>query len=305
MTLSHKELEAITVEVKLGLEDGLFTRVRQEDEHTLLLTVHSARRDLRLLICTRPNLARLHFTQREEVPEEGAATAGNLTRALKSLEGSRVTTVRMRYQDRVVAITLQMDDVIRTLLFECSGHHPNLFLLDRGGLILETLTESRSRKRDLRPGQKYTKPLQRSKDVMDSMRFMGLGKSISAEVESYYENTVIHRAKAMETARLRRALKSSRDHHERLAAALKTDLTAQEGAARSLKSGYVHPEKRQRAERLARATRDSQERLGRLEGVIGSIRVALERLEKGDDKASERAEELLRSLTHRGSKDPR
>lgn len=300
MTLSIKEIEAITVELKLGLEEGLFTGVSQTDEHTLVLTVRREVKDLRLLICTKPNLARLHFTTQDVVPDDGeGGTTGSLAMALKSLEGSRVTTVRMRYHDRVVAIGFQMDEVFRTLLFECSGHHPNLFLLDRGGLILETLKDSRSRKRDLRQGQKYTKPLQRSSEVMDSMRFMGLGKSISAEVESYYENTVIHRAQAMETARLRRALKSSKDHHTRLAETIKADLAAQEGAARTLKSGYVHPEKRRRAERMAQATRDSQDRLHRLDGVIGSLQVALDRLEKGGEGAVERAEELLRSLARR------
>lgn len=305
MTLTLKELEAIATELDFGLSGGRLADASMEDDDTLVLTVLFKGEIQSLLLCTRAHSSRIHLTDHSrDTGHERRRPKGSMADLLYRYEGAAVGEIRTRYQDRVVAIPLSTEAGKRTLLFECSGHHPNVFLLDEAGGILASLRPSKSHMRDLRPGRRYAKPLQHGVEKMDSLRFLSRGRRLSTEIESHYDRMAKGQFRAMETAKVRRDLKSALEHYNRLADAITADIQKQEEAGRGLKTGNLPPKRRFRATRQVRSRSACELRLRRVEERAERLRTALQELEEGGQWALKKARALIESLPEK-QPDPR
>jgi len=213
VTLSLDELRRVVLSLD-EIDEGQVRRVRERDFYSVTFEFYVGEGFRRLLIGVRPHEARLHYTdEKGSGPAESsnaqapsvlsAPSAGGYRRGAepghpsgfvmacrKHLTGARLCRAETDRKDRVVTLEFDRDDGRRLLIFECSGHHANLFLTDPGKRILARLTESNSHKRDLSVGRTYQKPLEPEKEnalhQVGLVRFLEKGDALHAAVDAFY-----------------------------------------------------------------------------------------------------------------------
>jgi len=268
MTLTQQELEIVVSELQRRLDDATLLQIYQVDEHTVLLELMTPVGKTNLLICTRPCFSRIHITSKP-IPKEVLST--RFVEKVQALLPARVEKIGMRFHDRVVSIGLGTTPP-RFLLFECSGHHPNLFLLDENDVILELLKPSRSHKRNLKVGRRYEKPLKHFGERLEALRFLPSGLGVSSQIEAYYDRLNVAQVEGEEESRRRRELRIAVQRESRLLQALLDDLKEQEEAQRKLEEGDLPVPETERLKRLATRIPYTKERIAR-------VKKRLERLE--------------------------
>lgn len=296
MTLTLKELEAVATELNRVLAGSRLAGVHLVDPETVLLAFDEPGEEVRVLVCVRPHHSRIHRTRldvprtrgRRAVPHPFLDAAGPFI-------GAEVTRMGIRYGDRVVGIEFSRpggpgrvpvsrgphprrripdppSERVGFLLFECTGHHPNLFWTDPHEVILASLVPSRSHRRDLRPGRRYQSPLFHPSDRMDALRFLPSGPGgVSAMIEAHYDRLGREEARRQEEARERRDARREVERLGRLRDGLARDLADQERAAALLETGNVPPRDVERLRRLAARRTATRERLARVARRIGRL----------------------------------
>lgn len=309
MTLTLKELEAVAAELNQVLSGSFFAGLRLIDPETILLAFDAVEGEVRVLACIRPRYSRIHRTSRP-MPTSRRKPAHPFLDAAASFVGTKVVRVGVRFGDRVAVIDFARagqpvsigvgagrprrrvpptpDLPVGSLLFECTGHHPNLFWTDTHDNILASLVPSQSHRRDLRPGRRYQPPLPHASDRMDALRFLPAGPGTFSElVEAHYERLGRDEKRRAEEARIRRDLKRDLERLTRLRIGLERDLAEQERAAALIEAGDHASRDLDRLTRLAlrrSATRD------RLERAIRRIeRLTREITRHGPDRATTNA----------------
>lgn len=270
MTLTLKELEAVAEELSQALVASVFRLARPlaSDEVLLAFSTPSGE-ERRLLICVRPRFARIHLTERP-VPKD-CKKSNAFVVSLRSIRGAKVTSLYTRFNDRVICIDFA--HVKRRLLFECSGHHPNLFLLDFDDTIIASLVPSRSKLRDLRPGRRYQRPIPHPSSRMEAIRFLpGPKETFSSLVEAWYERLATEEAKVVEKAQAERSRRKEIERIERLIAKLMKDLERQREAGALLEEGKVSGQRAERAKRLASRASVTASRITRLKRKLERLR---------------------------------
>ncbi len=289
MTLTLKELEAVASEMDRVLARARLVGLGLVDAETVVLSFDTGQGEVRVLVCVRPRHSRIHLTSRP-LPKVLRHRSHPFLETAKAFVGGRVSRVSVRFGDRVVGIllarmeepttqvrthtrrhphTAPMEHPLGSLLFECTGHHPNLFWTDPSDLILVSLVPSRSYRRDLRPGRRYQAPLPHPSDRMEALRFLpAREETFSALVEAHYERLERDEAQRLQEARARRDLRREIERLVRLRQALAEDLEEQEAAAARLEAGAVAPRDIERLRRLADRRQATRERLTRAERRI-------------------------------------
>lgn len=158
MNLSKEQIMDVCEEVGPALRSGAVQELRQPDEHTLHLSIRKPGRTFCLELSVRPRYARLLVVTRRG----GCLTPAPafLARLRKELEGGRILSLEMPWDDRVVLMRIARQGTGFQLIAELTGHHANLFLADEQGIILTSLLPSSSHLRSLLAGQPYVPPLE-------------------------------------------------------------------------------------------------------------------------------------------------
>ena len=276
MTLGYEELRAVTQELARVLEGCTFVGSSQVDRYRVLLEFE--RPDgvgKKVLVCTEVHLARLHLT-------EGQFASSKPNAFVKQLNGIRdsvLSGLEVLYRDRVVNFSLIQGRERYNLLFECSGHHPNLYLLDAHFRILGFLNPPTSKKRRLEMGTPYQKPLPHEGSEIVQMRFVDHGLGLSTKVEAWYAEEEERVTRVRKTAEARRELKAALFRLEELANDLDRDLAKQRRAAETLSRGAVSDGKRERFSRLSQALPGTRRRrqvvereVERLKRILADLR---------------------------------
>ena len=338
MTLTLNEVEAVAAELRQALAGKVLRAIAQPTDFDLLLTFAGAEGEQRVRVCIRPRVSRIHLTSR-------SAPAGcdrtPFCGATEELLGATVDDVRTLFHDRVLVIRLHTGEWRRNLLFECSGHHPNLFVTDGSGLIRCVLVASHSQLRELRPGKAYQRPLPHPSDGIDAMRFVASTSSVSDQIEELYGQTEGRENRKEEAARLRALLRSALEASERAERALLDDLKRSKRAGawadalmaasrdgRIVRGTPLVPIKvdgreekvrldpaltpaedlaRQsaRARRVAEARTGTEARLRDAREVSGVLRTAITSLGKPTDESVQAAGALVRTMRLEPRPDPR
>lgn len=288
MTLTLKELEAAAAELNRVLSGARLAGVHMVDPETVLLAFHTPQDEVRVLACVRPRHSRIHRTRRDVPAQPRGAPSHPFIEAARDILGAEVQHVGVRFGDRVVGIEFLRPGSpapqaavrgphprrrtppppprpVGRLLFECTGHHPNLFFCDPQDLILASLVPSRSHRRDLRPGRRYEPPLPHPSDRMDSLRFLATGPdTLSSLIEAHYDRLGQDEARRTEEARASRDHRREIERLTRLRDGLLQDLAEQAQAAARLDDPKAHVPERDRLARLAARRTATQERLERV-----------------------------------------
>lgn len=292
MTLSQSELEAVAGELNSSLAGATFADISTLDPVTAILRFVKLANELRVLVSIKPRCSRIHLTSRPALP----CGPGFARTATHLLAGFTVEQVRTRYNDRVVVIEMKKGDVRRTLLFECSGHHPNLFVLDSRGIILTMLTPSRSHLRDLRPSRPYAKPLHHESDKIAAIRFLDGEGGISARIEAAYDEIETRERLKEKAADVRAVIRRAIEHDERLIKAIEGDIERAQMSAQRLD---------QRALRLTAAVSNATRRLETIRTRLEELRKVMASLVSPTEEAIVAAAEVARRLKPPRRQHPR
>lgn len=283
MTLTLKELEIVAAEVSAAICGYTLSAVNLLAPDTVVLCFHKGPQEARVLFCVRPRFSRMHLYSGDLVQQSKAPRHPFLSVA-KRFFGCEVTAIKPAYNDRVIRLEFREHtkekrgsghSLFGYLIFECTGHHPNLFWTKPNEMILASLVPSRSYKRDLRPGQKYQRPLPQASDFVESLRFLpGPSQSASSQIQEYYERLLKEEARRVEEASARREIRREIERLTRLREGLERDLEEQEQAAQALES--MRPPYPDRLKRLAGRCHLTRERIERLKRKIERLSRELE-----------------------------
>jgi len=186
MTLTLTELNAVASEIEEILLGGIVQDVEQVAPHAVDVCVAATSGVRRVRLNVRPGLSRMHLVSVAETARTpGYSHFAEKARAL--LVGGVIERVALQYGDRVAALVIRTGEGCRILLFECSGHHPNLFILDEKRVVLSMLNETMSHKRLLAVGRPYAKPLRHPMDAIDTLRFVSAPGHLSEAIEAAYQ----------------------------------------------------------------------------------------------------------------------
>lgn len=213
MTLSRAEIELVLDEIRPLTGRAVIQRVLEIDRQTRVLRLREPGRTHQLLLCTEPNLTRIHFVEhRPTQPDKPSAFTMQLR---KWLEGALFEEVRQLSEDRVVRFDLQAVDpewepdsarehggdderaprVAISLVVEFTGRHANWFLLDADDKIIGQLDDEVLGSRELGRGKRYEPPPPPpDPSIGSNVRFeldtlAADGFERSAALEAYYAKT--------------------------------------------------------------------------------------------------------------------
>ncbi len=183
------------------LQGAKIERVQQPEADEIILQVYSPAAGMRrkLLICTAPQGARVHYTKLSyENPQE----APNFCMLLrKHLQGGRILTVTQPATERILEFHLETINemgysVNKVLVCELMGKHSNLILIDEAGdrIIdaIKRISIDVNRYRQILPGMPYVAPPAQDKldlwtvteeQTSDIRKIQGLSTSAAAEFE--------------------------------------------------------------------------------------------------------------------------
>ncbi|MBI5598312.1 MAG: NFACT family protein [Deltaproteobacteria bacterium] len=130
-------LKSIVSELDSGLRAGIISRIHQPDERNVILRVFVRGREHSLLISTNPGLSRVHLTERRypNPPRPPRFCAFLRSRII----GAKIEGMTQVQGERIVRIKLKKRAEEYTLVAELTGKSSNVILLDKDGVILDSL----------------------------------------------------------------------------------------------------------------------------------------------------------------------
>ncbi|MBO4563329.1 MAG: NFACT family protein [Clostridia bacterium] len=161
-------LSAVVYELR-SIVGGRIEKVQQPERDELVIAIHSAGGNCRLLISASPENCRIALTEEKKTSPAEAPAFLMLLR--KYLAGSRIVSVDQPNMDRIVEIAVEtysdLNDRMRvTLVCEIMGRHSNIILVDENGIIIDAIrrvSPSVSSVRLVLPKVKYEYPPSKSK----------------------------------------------------------------------------------------------------------------------------------------------
>jgi predicted ribosome quality control (RQC) complex YloA/Tae2 family protein len=226
VNLSHEELRRVLDDVEPSTLGARVQKVRQHDDLAVELELYGKEGVRRLLLVARANEARLHFLLEQR--EQSEAPGLFVMTGRKYLNGAKLVRVELHPRDRVVFLDFERHNESFRLVFECTGHHPNLFLCDGGLRILSQLGESHSRKRELLPGRRYQMPARPEREgrahQAGLMRFLSSGEALHRDLAAHYAEIEARRAIDERARGVRWTLKGQLQHDARKLENVEADL---------------------------------------------------------------------------------
>lgn len=306
MTLSVTELEAVVTDLQKAVLGAAFTDFRQIDENSATLVLDTPAGPRFVRITAAPRASRIHLTGTRPPKTRGATGFSFEGRAFRELKGMAVKDIRTAFRDRVVVLSFGGPSHGRKLIFECSGHHPNLFLVNDRNEIIALMLPSHSHQRELRPGRRYARPLKVESEPFDSFRFApGSGAGdLSARIEAAYAAEAAREVEVARVARIRQRLRTLLDGDKRLVDRLRGDLAKASDASEASGSEPVLPDKTSEArlERQAGALPVIEARLNETLQRVGRVEAAIMAMLEGLPEAAQQGEALLAELGEAGSR---
>jgi len=164
MALDGAFLRHIKKELEENVIDAKVDKIYQPNREEMVLSLRTHSDHFKLLMSTRANSARIHFTH--IVPENPKSPPMLCMLLRKRLAGARLVAVRQPGLERMLYLdfdaTNDLGDRIRlTLVMEIMGRYSNIIFVDENGKIIDALKrvdEEMSSERLVFPGMTYELP---------------------------------------------------------------------------------------------------------------------------------------------------
>ncbi len=227
VSVAAAQIEKVLAEIKEAAQGGIIDKVRQRTEDSLVLTIRTKSRPLRLLISASRDFPRMHLVS--ESPPSGI-TSPLLQSLRKRAVGGRLGGFRQKPGERVVSMEIRRPDdgEGRTyrLIAELTGAHSNIVLADEEGKVVSCIRNFRGRKRTIAPGEVYVSPAatgvvppKEEEDAELEAAAARLG-SYNGAIEERYQRLEEEGSVAEKAKQLGKALRSQKAKAERLVAKL-------------------------------------------------------------------------------------
>ena len=177
--MNWREIGVLTDELR-ALQSASLLRSHQPFPSVLILELRHEHKNYNLLLGFDDDHCRLHLI--DERPENPKVPYHFVTLLRARLSPARLINLAATPGDRVVTLDFEtiaeneQRSVLR-LVCEFTGRHANAFLLDREGIILGSLRQNRSSRRDLMPGRPYLPVFSTSPPDDAPLRFSQLNAS--------------------------------------------------------------------------------------------------------------------------------
>jgi predicted ribosome quality control (RQC) complex YloA/Tae2 family protein len=164
MTLDGLTLHHIVEELAGQLTGCKIDRIHQPQPDTLILSLRSPGRNIKLLMCSGAGDSRMHITEQKYTNPGSPPVFCMFLR--KHITGAKITAIEQIGLERIVNITLETKDEIGlprllVLTAELMGKYSNIILKDKNEIILDSLrhiSQLQSRVRSVLPSLKYELP---------------------------------------------------------------------------------------------------------------------------------------------------
>ncbi|MBR6007127.1 MAG: NFACT family protein, partial [Clostridia bacterium] len=125
-----------------SLVGGKIEKIQQPEKNELLFSVHTTNGSRRLIISSSSDNCRIHITAEKRTSPLDAPNFLMVLR--KHLLGSRIVSIEQPNLDRIVfirfsALTELSDITELTLACEIMGRHSNIILIDKNGIIIDSI----------------------------------------------------------------------------------------------------------------------------------------------------------------------
>lgn len=217
MTLTAKELAAVTDEVAPALIGGWIQKISQPAARTIVLEIRAPGHTHRLLVSCHPGSARLHLvTQTFQNPQTPPVFCQYLR---AHLQGARIEAITPVPNDRIVHLQVTTREGPGIVVAELTGQRANLLVLDKHHQILKDLNHSKEC-----IGHPYSPPRASPHEPRQPQepRFgpvEGAPFPLSAAIESFYLlQDVTTAAAALHQARASQLRKTIKKLHRRIEA---------------------------------------------------------------------------------------
>lgn len=163
--------KAVADELNKNISGGRIYKVYQPEKDTLLLYIRSNNRNIKLLLSSNANTARLHIT---EIEYENPASPPMFCMLLrKHLIGGTIMGIEFSNYERIIALLIEADDElgdksIKKLIIEIMGRHSNIILVNESGKIIDAIKhvdQDINRVREIMPARTYILPPSQDKAV--------------------------------------------------------------------------------------------------------------------------------------------
>lgn len=169
MALDGAYLHHIKKEIEDKLIDGRVDKVYQPSRDELIVVIRTREAHYKLLLCARPDTARIHITQYS--PENPKQPPMLCMLLRKRLQGGKLISVSQTGLERVLSLkflcTNELGDKVEiTLVAEIMGKHSNIIIVGQDGKIIDALKRvdaEMSSERLVFPGLIYREPPKQDK----------------------------------------------------------------------------------------------------------------------------------------------
>lgn len=225
MSLSFDEIRAVTAEVRELILGAVLQKLKQPSQDSLVLEFFGRQGPQAIFLCKRVGFVRMHPVDKSAITTQyRSGPPAFMMKLRKELDMARLVDLKIERRDRVIRFLFEAGEQQLSLLFEATGHHANVFLLDADDIILGSLGPNMSRKRDLITGRPYQWPIPTSKQASDGFRFLDKKKTVGQQVSEYYTNLLLKDRCEVSIQSLRRQLKSLIRHESRKQVRIGADL---------------------------------------------------------------------------------
>ncbi len=175
---------AVTNELSHLLTSGRIAKIQQPFHTELIFTIRAHGKNQQLLLSAHANFARLHITKEKYDNPTSAPMFCMFLR--KHIEGYVIDKIEQLQMERMIVFHLRGRDEIgdetsKTLYVEIMGRHSNITLVDRDGIILESIKHVppfQNSFRTVLPGHPYKLPPDQGKVDPLSLDEEGLLKKV-------------------------------------------------------------------------------------------------------------------------------
>ncbi len=179
--------KAVADELNRNITGGRIYKVYQPGKDTLLLYIRSNNRNIKLLLSSNANTARIHMT---EIDFENPASPPMFCMLLrKHLIGGTIVGIDFSGYERIIGLLVEADDElgdksIKKLIIEIMGRHSNIILVNEGGKIIDSIKhvdQDVNRVREIMPARTYILPPSQDKVIPSGLDVQGFFHSIRNE----------------------------------------------------------------------------------------------------------------------------
>ncbi len=199
-------LKKVVAELAAVLSPARIDKIHQPAAGLLLFRLWNGRENLRLLVSAEPGSSRLHLTEAEYPNPAAPPRFCQLLRARLS----RILTIQILNDDRIVALDCQGPKGETRLILELTGVEGNLLLVDADNRIIDLLVRKPELQggRALRPGAIYTFPDKPASNRQAAELLVPLSESsINASVDAHYRRETDMRSNTDLRGNLQRVLR--------------------------------------------------------------------------------------------------